>query len=91
MTERHLTTTYHIDESHGYVTTTLSLLRELGIEKDISQFSYQDGEKVYLEEDCDLARFTKALTANNIIYTFEEKVHYKDCFVRSLPRYRVGA
>jgi len=91
MTERHLTTTYHIDPGHGYVMTTLTLLRELGIENDISQFSYQDGEKVYLEEDCDLSRFTKALTANNIIYTFEEKVHYKDCFVRSLPRYRVGA
>ena len=91
MTERHLTTTYHIDPGHGYVMTTLTLLRELGIENDISQFSYQDGDKVYLEEDCDLTRFTKALTANNIVYTFNEKVHYKDCFVRSLPRYRVGA
>ena len=54
---------FYSDPSHGWLEVKRSDLIALGIEDDISGFSYQKGSKVYLEEDCDMSRFIDAATA----------------------------
>lgn len=49
------------DPGHAWLEVPRSLLRELGIESKISNFSYQKGQMVYLEEDCDYAVFVRAM------------------------------
>jgi hypothetical protein len=53
--------TYFTDPSHGWVRVKRDVLGRMGIEDRISQYSYQRGEYVYLEEDCDLTVLSKAL------------------------------
>ena len=52
---------YYITERKGYVQTTVAYLRKLKISKLISQYSKQLDNKVFLEEDCDLYTFYKAM------------------------------
>ena len=55
-------TTYHayIDPGHGWLKVPRKELHELGIADQITPYSYQRGDWVYLEEDRDWAVFTKA-------------------------------
>ena len=48
------------DAGHGWLSVAKSDLKFLGIEKKISGFSYQNGSRAYLEEDCDAGVFVKA-------------------------------
>lgn len=48
------------DAGHGWMKVRRSQLEELGVEKRISHFSYEHGEFVYLEEDCDAVVFCNA-------------------------------
>ena len=43
----------HSDPGHGWLAVKLSEIKMLGIETDISEFSYIKGKTAYLEEDCD--------------------------------------
>lgn len=52
--------TRFIDGGHSWFSVKRQLLKELGIEKEISHCSYQRGESVYLEEDSDAAKFFDA-------------------------------
>ena len=45
--------TYYQDPGHGWVKVPRKLLTELGVADKVSSFSYQRGDFVYLEEDCD--------------------------------------
>lgn len=45
------------DGGHAWVSVKRKLLDELGILNEITSCSYQKGESVYLEEDCDYPRF----------------------------------
>ena len=49
--------TFYEDASHGWLEVPKSLLKELGIADQISSYSYQSGDMVYLEEDADLSLF----------------------------------
>ena len=51
------------DPGHGWLEVPRSELRELGILGSISPYSFQAGEMVYLEEDCDAPRFLDAYKA----------------------------
>ena len=48
------------DPGHGWLEVPRSLLSELGILEEITTYSYQKKELVYLEEDCDASRFFEA-------------------------------
>ena len=48
------------DGGHGWFAVKRSLLKELDLMTKISSCSYQKGETVYLEEDCDAALFFDA-------------------------------
>ena len=89
------------DPGHGWLEVPRGELRVLGIEKDISQCSYEQGDFVYLEEDCDctaylMARFPSAPGATpESMHAkwrkfFDERVttvHQENTFVRTLPSY----
>ena len=49
------------DPGHGWGRVTRSAIKDAGIADKISQYSYQQGNLVYLEEDCDLYLFIHAL------------------------------
>lgn len=54
-------TVFHEDPGHGWLQVPHSLLRSLKIEKKITRHSYRDTNYAYLEEDCDLSAFMRAL------------------------------
>ena len=82
------TFTLYTDPGHGWLEVPRDLLAELGIAEDISQFSYQRLEKVFLEEDSDLRRFTRAMGAAGREFKTLETYTADNSFVRSLPAYK---
>ena len=54
------TYTFYSDPSHGWLEVQKKELEELNIFNKISEYSYINGDLVYLEEDCDLSLFIKA-------------------------------
>jgi len=48
------------DPGHGWVAIKRSVLIKLGIEHKITSYSYQRGQTVYLEEDCDASTLISA-------------------------------
>jgi len=56
--------TFYADPGHGWLKVPRHYLTALNIEHKISSCSYQLGTNVYLEEDCDAARFIDAFIAD---------------------------
>ena len=54
------TYTYFTDPSHGWLRVTRKELVTLGIDKEITPYSYARGAWVYLEEDLDMGTFMRA-------------------------------
>lgn len=63
------------------------LLIKLGIQETISGFSYQRGDHVYLEEDCDAEKLTKLLDEKSIKYTLKSYHTNNASRVRGYDRY----
>jgi len=51
---------FHSDAGHGWLAVKMDELKMMGIETDISEYSYVKGKTVYLEEDCDAMKFINA-------------------------------
>lgn len=80
--------TIYSDAGHAWVKVKKQFLSKLGIDKEISHYSYQRGDYAYLEEDSDLGTLFKALDRNGISYSFNEKVAYeRPSKIRSYERY----
>lgn len=56
----------HSDPGHGWLAVKLSEIKMLGIETEISSYSYVKGKTAYLEEDCDAGKFIKAMKSKGI-------------------------
>jgi hypothetical protein len=54
--------TYFNDGGHGWYSVKRSKLESMGVLSKVSGFSYQRGDSVYLEEDCDAGLFFNNLT-----------------------------
>jgi len=54
------TYTFYSDPGHGWIAVPRAELVALGIDGQITSYSYQKGDMVYLEEDCDYATFANA-------------------------------
>lgn len=79
------------DPGHAWVKVSRSELVKLGIDKDITPYSYQRKDKVYLEEDCDLSTFVKAMENKGIQVKFREFVaRTKSSKIRSYNNYVSG-
>lgn len=76
------------DPGHGWAAVKRSMLVEFGIADKVSHYSYQRGQSVYLEEDCDLSLLLGALKARGINPEWVE--HYSDnrSPIRSYETYR---
>ena len=70
----------HIDSGHGWLEVPRKLLTELEIADDITPYSYQKGENVYLEEDCDAGTFIKAYQDKHAV-----KVGFFECHTDRSP------
>lgn len=81
------TFTYYQDPGHGWLEVPRDLLHTLGIADEISECSRQRLETVFLEEDSDLFRFTRAMGAAGREFKTLEVYHEGNSFVRSLPPY----
>jgi hypothetical protein len=51
---------FHVDAGHGWIAVKRKELERLGILNKITNYSYQRGGTVYLEEDCDATTFFNA-------------------------------
>ena len=84
--------TIYTDAGHGWAKVTLKQLIRLNIADKISTYSYmhKNGLNAYLEEDCDLSTYIKALDAKGIKYQFKTLSTNKSSKIRSYARYTLG-
>ena len=53
--------TFHTDPGHGWLEVPIKDCARIGLSlDDFSEYSYRDGNTLFLEEDCDMAVFIKA-------------------------------
>lgn len=79
---------FYPDASHGWLQVDRKDLKALDIADEISEYSYQLGSKVYLEEDCDVPCFMNEAKAAgwDVTVTSADSVDYSA--IRSYPSYR---
>lgn len=75
------------DRGHAWGKVKRQVLINLGIADQISSYSYQYKDNVYLEEDCDLSLLYTTLTALDTKVKFVEKHSDRDSRIRSYSRY----
>jgi hypothetical protein len=51
---------YYQDAGHGWLAVKRKMLSEFNLEGEISPYSYQKGQTVYLEGDSDAYKFVRA-------------------------------
>lgn len=61
------------DPGHAWGAVKRKVLDQLGITKSITEYSYQKGGTVYLEEDLDLGTLITTLRNQNVGFTVVEK------------------
>lgn len=64
---------FYSDPGHGWFAVKRADCEALGILEKISNYSYQRGQTVYLEEDCDASLYFAALKARGIEAAYIEK------------------
>ena len=84
-----VTRTFYSDPGHGWLKVSYDELVELGIETSISQYSYRNGEDVFLEEDCDYGRYARAMEDRGINLNINEIGANGDSIIRSYNRYSI--
>jgi len=79
---------YYQDPSHGWGKVKRQVLQNLGIEDNISSYSYQFKDNVYLEEDCDLDRLCQRLNQDGVVVKFVEKLTDRESKIRSYEPFK---
>ena len=78
---------FYSDAGHGWLEVTFEELIDLKILNSISGYSYIKGNgtfaKVYLEEDCDVGVFDKAMKKRNIEYACHHIDHGNNSPIRT--------
>jgi hypothetical protein len=80
--------TVYNDPGHGWVAIKRAVLIKLGIEHKVSYYSYQRGETVYLEEDCDMSLLMSAARDAGITLEFTEKYVNRHSPIRSYAQFK---
>jgi len=79
----------YTDPGHGWAAVKRSLLVKLGIADKITSFSYERGQTVYLEEDCDVSTFVAAFQkATGALPVFSPVSYSERSPIRSYASYR---
>jgi len=82
------TYTFHHDAGHGWLEVPALELVRLGIEMEITQFSYIFGDRVYLEEDCDAPAFIKAKADNAESFGYRRRYRGNNASIRKLRNFK---
>jgi hypothetical protein len=85
---RDLTITYHRDPGHGWFEVKRELLATLGIQHLITTFSFEKGDRVFLEEDQDAGVLVRSLGELGIKYSTVPLHTDNDHWIRGLDRYQ---
>jgi hypothetical protein len=80
--------TVYTDPGHGWGAVKRTVLTDLGIANRVTAYSYQRGQSVYLEEDCDLSLLIGALRERGITPVFDERHTDRRSPIRSYESYR---
>ena len=80
----------HSDAGHGWLAVKVSDLKMLGIETNITPFSYVKGKTVYLEEDCDMSKFIEAAKAKGITIEVRSGPQRDRSPIRSFKSYNLS-
>ena len=83
------TFTFFNDPGHGWMKVPRELLVELGVESKISTYSYQKGDFVYLEEDCDAGIVLDLLKEQGVTPDIKSKHTDRQSRIRSYDSYAV--
>ena len=81
---------FYSDPGHGWLAVSTEELELLGIDRNITAYSYlsPDGSVAYLEEDCDLAEFFHAKNWDRWPEDKIQSVNLRsEAFIRNLPHY----
>jgi hypothetical protein len=79
--------TYFNDSGHGWYSVKRSKLEVMGVLNKVSVFSYQKGDSVYLEEDCDAGLFFNNLTEEERQSIKVVESYSRACPVRNYERF----
>ena len=82
------TLNYYTDPAHGWLAVDRADLDRLDITHRISPYSYQQNDKVYLEEDLDMTLFMEAANDKGWNVTMKYQHTNKDSRIRSLPHFQ---
>jgi hypothetical protein len=82
---------FYTDPSHGWLEVKRSDLIALGIENQISRYSYEQGARVYLEEDNDMSRYMEAAAAAGWTIKTADFHNDAESFIRLLKGYQSTA
>ena len=80
---------YYQDASHGWIAVKRKMLSEMNLEGEISPYSYQKGQTVYLEEDSDAYKFVRACKNRGIEVVPISKYSVRSA-IRTYDSYRSG-
>lgn len=81
---------YHTDDGHGWVEVPRSLLIEYDIEDKITRYSYQKGDQVFLEEDCDAPCLITKMAERGLVIEYRELAVDGHSRIRNYARYTVA-
>ncbi len=80
---------FHTDAGHGWLAVKRKELIDLNILDKVSHCSYEKGQTVYLEEDCDAPLFVKALEAKGIELKYKEGASVDRSPIRSYDMFKM--
>lgn len=86
--EKLITLRCYADPGHAWVAVKRRMLQDLGIADQITEYSFQKGHTVYLEEDQDLDTLLTALGARTIGVRLKETHTNRRSAIRGFERYR---
>jgi len=81
------TVTIYSDPGHAWAKCKREVLKNLGIASNVSSYSYQRSDYVYLEEDCDYPLLVDALRQRNTRIKCVERSSSNSSRIRGYERY----
>jgi hypothetical protein len=82
---------HYVDPGHSWLRVPLKMLKKLGLANKISSFSYQRTEYAYLEEDCDMTVFMKAMEVKGQKVVFVTRRTDRESRIRNYGSYDILA
>ena len=86
MNQTIITLNFHNDGGHGWLECNREMISSTGIAERISKYSYQRGNDVFLEEDCDMPLLLNALRERSIGVVVND-MYQDESPVREYERY----